>query len=84
MIYILDEDPKKCAEYLDDRSLDKMINDISRVLAHIHYILLCNSSIGRKHYEVYINTQSSSLPRISYKNINSKLIFFSSRFGDVS
>lgn len=35
-IYILHNDPKKCAEYLDDKSLDKMIKDIAQVLCNVH------------------------------------------------
>lgn len=35
-IYILDNDPKKIAEYLDDKSLDKMIKDIAQVLCNVH------------------------------------------------
>lgn len=39
-IYILDEDPQKCAEMLDDSSITKMIEDISQVLCNVHYIYL--------------------------------------------
>lgn len=39
MIYILDNDPKLCAEMLDDRSLDSMIKDIAHVLNGVHYCL---------------------------------------------
>lgn len=38
-IYILDNDPKKCAEMLDDRSLNCMIRDIAHVLCNVHWIL---------------------------------------------
>jgi hypothetical protein len=38
-IYILDEDPKKTAEYLDDKSLNRMIKDIAQVLCSVHYDL---------------------------------------------
>jgi hypothetical protein len=37
MIYILDNDPKKCAEALDDKSLDSMIRDIAQVLCNVHH-----------------------------------------------
>lgn len=37
MIYILDEDPKKTAEYLDDRSLGRMIKAIAQVLCNAHH-----------------------------------------------
>ena len=46
-IYILDQDPKKCAQYLDDRSLDNMIGDIAQVLCNVHRIL--NSEECKKH-----------------------------------
>lgn len=36
-IYILDNDPKKTAKYLDDKSLDNQIKDISQVLCNAHY-----------------------------------------------
>jgi hypothetical protein len=39
MIAILDNDPKKCAEMLDDKSLDRMIKDIAQVLCNAHYFL---------------------------------------------
>jgi len=35
-IYILDNDHKKIAEYLDDKSLDKMIKNIAQVLCDVH------------------------------------------------
>lgn len=35
-IYILDLDQKLCATYLDDKSLDKMIEDIANVLMIVH------------------------------------------------
>lgn len=35
-IFILDNDPQKIAEYLDDRSLDSMIKDIAQVLTGCH------------------------------------------------
>lgn len=38
-IYILDKDPIKCAQYLDDNSLDKMIKKIARALCNVHHIL---------------------------------------------
>lgn len=37
-IYILDKDPKLCAQMLDDKSLDKMIKSIAQVLCNAHYI----------------------------------------------
>lgn len=49
-IYILDNDPKLCAQYLDDKSLDKMIRDIAQVLCNIHHILI-NEDWGRQLYE---------------------------------
>lgn len=39
-IFILANDPKRRAEYLDDESLDKMIKDISQVLCNVHHDLL--------------------------------------------
>lgn len=36
-IYILDNDPKKIAESLDNRSLDKMIKAIAQVLCNVHW-----------------------------------------------
>lgn len=39
MIYILDTDPKKIAEYIDDNSLDNIIKDISQALCNVHYEL---------------------------------------------
>lgn len=39
MIYILDNDPKLTAQYLDDKSLDKMIKDIAQVLCNAHHEL---------------------------------------------
>jgi hypothetical protein len=39
-IYILDNDPKKIAEYLDDNSLDKMIKGIAQVLCNVHHDLI--------------------------------------------
>jgi hypothetical protein len=36
MIYILDNDPGKCAQSLDDKSLSKMIEDIAQVLCNVH------------------------------------------------
>lgn len=38
-IYILSEDPKETAQFLDDKSLDKMIRDISQVLCNVHYYI---------------------------------------------
>lgn len=35
-IYILDNDPVKCAQSLDDKSLNKMIKDIAQVLCNVH------------------------------------------------
>lgn len=35
-IYILHNDPSKCAEMLDDKSLDLMIKDIAQVLCNTH------------------------------------------------
>lgn len=37
MIYILDNDPAKSAEYLDDRSLDVQIQDIAQVLCNVDW-----------------------------------------------
>jgi hypothetical protein len=37
-IYILNNDPKLCAQYLDDKSLDKMIKDITQILCTVHYV----------------------------------------------
>lgn len=37
-IYILDKDPQKIAEYLDDYSLNKMILNIAQVLCNAHFI----------------------------------------------
>ena len=34
-IFILDEDQKKCAKYLDDKSLENMIKDIAHILRNI-------------------------------------------------
>lgn len=39
MIYILDNDPKLTAQYLDDKSFDEMIKDIAQVLCGVHYFL---------------------------------------------
>lgn len=36
-IYILDEEIKKCAQYIDDRSLGIMIEYISKVLCNVHH-----------------------------------------------
>src|SRR3954464_3197699 len=36
MIYILDNDPAKCAQMLDDKSLDKMIKDITQALRTVY------------------------------------------------
>lgn len=48
-IYILDSDPSKIAEMLDDRSLNFMIKDIGQVLCNVHYDYLdgihCQKSI---------------------------------------
>jgi hypothetical protein len=38
MIYIIDSDPTKCAQALDDKSLNVMIRDIAQVLCNVHYI----------------------------------------------
>ncbi len=35
-IFILDHDPKKIAEMLDDKSLTKMIKDVAQVLCDAH------------------------------------------------
>lgn len=37
-IYILHEDPKLCAEILDDKSLGKMIKDIAQALCNVHHL----------------------------------------------
>lgn len=39
-IYILDSDPQKTAQCLDDRSLNFMIKDIARVLCDVHHDLI--------------------------------------------
>ncbi len=36
-IYILDTNSQKIAEYLDDRSLERMIKDIAQVLCNVHW-----------------------------------------------
>ncbi len=36
-IYILDNDPVKCASYLDDKSLDRQIKSIAQVLCNVHH-----------------------------------------------
>jgi hypothetical protein len=36
-IYILDNDPKKIPEMLDDKSLERMIKDIAQVLCNVHW-----------------------------------------------
>jgi hypothetical protein len=38
-IYILDNYPVKCAQYLDDKSLYKMIRDIAQALCNVHHML---------------------------------------------
>jgi hypothetical protein len=38
-IYILDNDPVKCALALDDKSLDKMIRSIAQVLCNVHWLI---------------------------------------------
>jgi hypothetical protein len=40
MIYILDNDPKLCAQYLDDKLLNKMIKGIAGVLCRVHHELV--------------------------------------------
>lgn len=37
-IYILDNDPAICAEYLDDKSLNRMIKYIAQVLCNVHWM----------------------------------------------
>ncbi len=47
MIYILDNDPKLCAQYLDDKSLNTMIKDITQVLCNVHWDeLLSDQGLG--------------------------------------
>lgn len=38
-IFILDQDPQKIAEYLDDKSLDKQIREIAQTLCNVHHIV---------------------------------------------
>lgn len=42
-IHMLDQDPKLCASYLDDRALDNMIREIAQVLCNVH-MLVCDSN----------------------------------------
>lgn len=39
MIYVLDNDPAKCAALLDDNSLGKMISAIAQVLCNVHHLI---------------------------------------------
>lgn len=48
MIYILDTNLAKCAQMLDDKSLDKMIKNIAQILCNVHYRQSVDS-------ETYIN-----------------------------
>lgn len=50
MIYILDNDPKKTAEYLDDKSLDRMIKDIAQVLCNVQWLRTDISDNARADY----------------------------------
>lgn len=49
MIYILDEDTEQCAQWLDDRSLDKMIKTIAQTLYNVHYFPLAEQN---EHYKI--------------------------------
>ena len=49
MIYILDEDTEKCAQFLDDKSLDKMIKTIAQTLYNVHYFPLAEQN---EHYKI--------------------------------
>lgn len=55
MIYILDNDPKLAASYLDDKSLDSMIKDISQVLCNVH------------HAELYKKNQETKIDRTVFQ-----------------
>lgn len=46
-IYILDNDPAKCAQMLDDKSLDRMIKDIAQVLCNVHWEVYYHEGIDR-------------------------------------
>ncbi len=50
MIYILDQDPRKTAEYLDDKSLDKMIKDIAQALCNVSISLRIDKALSRDNY----------------------------------
>lgn len=58
MIYILDEDPKKCASYLDDKSLNQQIKDIAEILC-----LVCtwNTTFGQ-YTEIPLNYYKDDVP----------------------
>ncbi len=73
MIYILDQDPKKCAEMLDDKSLDKMILDIAQVLCNVHHI---KSSEYCKDGRIVSDTEYFSIVSkipLSYKHDKGKI-----------
>lgn len=48
MIYILDNDPKNIAKYLDDKSLDRMIKDIAQVLCNVHCSFIAENDSSYK------------------------------------
>lgn len=66
-IYILDNDPKKCAEALDDRSLEKMIRSIALALCNVHHAIL--GCYGHKDIDKIKNYPDIPLPYSHKKSI---------------
>lgn len=64
-IYIIDNDPKKLAENLDNKSLDLMIKNIARVLCNVHHINQERIDLGLD------KNRSVIIPQIPYKKYKS-------------
>ncbi len=63
-IYILDDDPNKCAEYLHDKSLTDMLRDIAQVLCNVHWLQFKKTN---KIHEVPLQSKNM-VPRINKVN----------------
>lgn len=85
-IYILDSDPKKCAEYLDDKSLDKMIQDIAQVLCNAYRLRINSYYTNGIHVDNFspleIENKLKEIPLTTLSNLkkinrNKKIIYWS-------
>lgn len=66
-IFILDNAPAKCAQALDDKSLDKMIKDIVQVLCNVHWFDYYHEGT-----EGYVYKNKLKIP-IKYKKLSDDL-----------